>query len=601
MPIAERLEDRIVLFADIRENAQIKSVPGARWDNDVPPKGAWWFQLSYPACVQLRNTFGQELQVGPELSAWARDQRDHRILPCLELRTAEDAPDLAIFSALYPFQRAGAKFLATARFALLADEMGLGKTVQSISALEVMEKVFGAEAYPALVVCGNSMKFPWAEEFEKWAPDKKAVVIHGSADKRRKQILLLKEGVAQVGVINYEGLRGHTRLAGYPSVALSDGEKLDKELNEFEIRSVIADEAHKIQDPRSKQTRALWAVSANASARYALTGTPIEKEVTNLWALMRFVAPNEYPVKGKTARQGNGDGKATGFLGRYAQDELDVYGYPRISGLKAETREELFQILDPRMIRRLKATVQPQLPPKVYQTRYVEMIPKQKKAYEQMRKDMVAQLDEGVLVATNSLTKMTRLLQFASAYGEIVQEGVGEDGQPIEKLILTEPSPKVDAIEEIAEEIGNQQMIVFAESKQLINLAVARLEKVGTRVGKITGDVDPAARQPIVQSFKDGHIKILFMTLAAGGEGLSFPGVGITVFMQRAFRNLLNIQAEDRTHGIGRGIEGQSSLIIDLITIDSAERRVHEVRQEKADALEEIVRDKETLAAWLAK
>lgn len=614
MPLAELVGDKIMIFTEFREKELVKQVPGVRWDNDA---GAWWMRLSWAGCVQLRGVFGANLQVGDALANWAKADIANRIQPCMELRTAEDAPDLTIMSALYPFQRAGAKFLATARYALVADEMGLGKSVQSISALEVI----GDAAYPALVVCGNSMKHTWADEFQKWAPQRQTVVIDGSAVKRRKQLAQLIEGEAQVGIINYEGLRAHTRLAAYPSVTLTDAEKEEKELNAIDIKSVIADEAHRAQDPRSKQTRALWYVSANADQRYALTGTPVEKSPVDLWTLMRFVAPDEYPVKGKT------DNGPTGFLGRYAQGAMNVYGFQEIVGLKAETREELFKILDPRMIRRLKATVMPQLPPKTYQVRTVTMVPKQKKAYDGMREEMMAQLESGLLIASNPLVRMTRLLQFASCYGEMGEPvfEVKVDGKVVSThssleeaqvvagtmpgaevkdatpLLLTEPSCKVDGIEEIADEIGEQQALVFAESSQLIDLAHARILKTGRNVGKITGAVAVPDRQLAVQAFQARQSSMLFMTLGAGGEGLSFPGVGITVFLQRSFRNLLNLQAEDRTHGIGRGIDGQSSLIIDLITEGTAEGRVHEIRKEKAEQLEAVVRDAETLKAWLKK
>ena len=255
---------------------------------------------------------------------------------------------------------------------------------------------------------------------------------------------------------------------------------------------------------------------------------------------------------------------------------------------RSETKEELFRFLDPRMLRRTKAQVLPQLPPKTYSTRLVEMSAKQRKAYEQIRKEMMAQLEGGTLIAANPLTKLTRMLQFASCYGEINEA---------DQLLLTLPSCKVDALLEIVEEVGDETAVIFAESKQLIDLATAALMKEKYRVGTITGAVDAQTRAERVGQFNERRLQFLTVTLGAGGEGLSFPGCTTAVFLQRSFNFILNAQAEDRIHGLGRGSETAASQIIDIITRDSLEARVHAVYRENAENLEAIVRDEETLKA----
>lgn len=579
MPVAELVDGRIVLTSDYREREMIKLLSGAKWDTQAQ---TWWCPLSWASCIQLRGVFGDSLHVGPELAAWSSSVRATRVQPCMDLRTAEDAEltsEAARSLPLKPFQRAGVKFLATARQALIADQMGTGKTIQTIAALEEI----GETAFPALVVCPNSMKFSWQKEYAKWAPNRRVVVINGGKAARVKQIAALKDGTYDVGVINWEGLRGHTRLEGYGSLALTDADKEPKELNEVQFRTVVADECHKAKDPRSKQTRALWWISKNAENRFALTGTPVANSPEDIWAIMRFVSPEEWPTK-------------TRMVERYALQSWSMFGFLEIAGLKSETKDELFKILDPRMIRRTKEAVLTQLPAKTYVTREVEVTGKQRTAYEQIRKEMLADLEGGVLVTTNPLVRMTRLLQFASAYGKM--EG--------DQLVLTEPSCKVDALEEIVEELGDQQAIVFAESRQLIDLAAKRLIRakphgLGLSVGLITGDISPADRQRYVEDFIAGKHKVMLITLGAGGEGLSFPNCSTAIFLQRSFSSVKNLQAEDRIHGIGRGVEGVSSTIIDVVAVGTAEERVHQARIEKGEKLEEVVRDEETLRAWLAK
>ncbi len=568
MPLAEIQNERIVVGAEYREREMVKLIPGSRWDSEA---GTWSVPLSWAACCQLRGIFGARLEVGPALIAWSREDRVTRRDPCLALREAEDSEDLSFMTALRPFQRAGARFLSVARHALLADEMGLGKTIQAIAALEAI----GNDAYPALVVCPNSMKRTWADEFNRWAPGRDVVVVSGSAPTRKKAIALLGNGEADVAVINYEGLRAHTRLEGYGSMTLSVEEKRPKELNEAPIRTVIADESHRAKDPRAKQTRALWAISRDATYRFALTGTPIANSPEDMWSLMRFVAPTEFPTKTK-------------FIDRYAQQDFNVYGFMQVTGLVGENKDELFRIIDPRFMRRTKAAVLSQLPAKIYAVRYCEMVPKQKKAYEEMRKEQYAQLENGVLLATNPLTKMTRLLQFASAFGEL-------DG---EKLILTEPSCKIDALEEIVAELGAQQAVVFAQSKQLVNLGCARLLKAGYRVASITGDILEHDRAIAVRDFQERKLKVLLLTLGAGGEGLTLTAASTAVFLQRSWSHVQNVQAEDRIHRIG---QEDAVTIVDVITQGTAEERVHASGAYKAYMAEQVTRDADTLKRWLAK
>lgn len=583
MAVAELSNDRIVLTTEFREKEMVKTVPGVRWSSE---EQVWWLPLSWAGCVQLRGVFGAELAIGQALNAWAAEQLRTRINPCLALRVAADAPELAILSALRPYQRAGAAFLVAARQALIADEMGTGKTVQTISALEVI----GDAAYPALIVCPSSMKLTWEAEFHKWAPSRMPVVIAGTAAKRRSKIEELQLGAAQVGIINYEALRYHTRLDGYGSVTLSDDDRTPKELNQVPFKSVVADEAHRVKDPRAKQTRALWAIGRPAQQRYALTGTPVANTPEDIWTLMRFVSPEEYPAKTK-------------FIERYALQAYNVFGFMQVVGVKAETREELFKILDPRMIRRLKKAVLPQLPDKTYVTRTVELEAKQRKAYDMLRKEMMAELTGGTLMATNTLTQCTRLVQFASAYGELVDQGrTDAEGQTLLDLILTDPSCKVDALMEVIEELGEQQAVVFAESRQLIELAAKRLagkDGDGVRFGQITGSVSPLDRQEAVTAFQSHRLKLLLCTLGAGGEGLTLTAAATAIFLQRSFSMVKNVQAEDRIHRIGQ--EADAVTIVDLVAANTIEARIHAVRAEKGERLEEIVRDADTLKVWLSR
>jgi SNF2 family DNA or RNA helicase len=590
LPYAEIDGEKIVVSVEYRDRELIRQVPGVRWDTD---RQAWTLPIAWGPCVQLRGVFGSDLKIGSALSCWSQQERAARINPCLDLRAAEDGDAMTVAAnpGLYPFQRAGVDFMATAKRALNSDSMGLGKSVQTIRTLEKI----GDGAYPALIVCPASMKFTWEVEFSRWASHRQVVVVDGTAAKRRKAIATAD---AEVVIINWESLRAHTRVCAYGSMTLTDSERQEKELNEVGWKTIVADEAHRAKDPHAKQTRALWYLGDRSEHVFALTGTPVANSPEDVWALMRFVSPTEYPVK-------------SAWLERYAIQDWTPHGFREVIGLKAETREELFKILDPRFIRRTKEAVLPQLPEKTYARRTVDLGKKQREAYDQMREHMLAELEGGVLLATSPLTKLTRLLQFASAFGDLEEEQVtcpdcagggcarcSHLGYITKQhLLMTDPSCKVDALEEIASELGTQKAVVFTHSVQLARLCAARLEKLGYTHGSITGDIPAFTRQDAINRFQTGNLQFLVLTLGAGGEGITLTAAQTAIFLQRSFNLVQNKQAEDRIHRIGQ--EGNVT-IIDVIARDTLESHVHDVFQEKEDMLQELVRDEATLKAWLS-
>ena len=559
MPTIELHDNRIYVWSELHDRDRIKLVPGTLWDKDTQQ---WHAPLSWGSCLAFRGVFGQELQIGPQLREWATQWRHYVIEPALNLRPALEAPELMESEPrLFPFQRVGVRFLETVGTGLIADDMGSGKTIQlirTVARLREQNLIKGK----ILIVCPNSMKFTWEEEWLNWAPEFEVSVINGTATQRRKAIA----AEADVYVINWESLRLHTRLAGYGSIALTDKEKEEKELNEIDWDVVIADEGHRAKDPKSKQTRALWAVSEDANFRYAATGTPIESHPGELWSLMHFVSPENFPRKTK-------------YVERYCNKTFNVFGGMEIQGLRADTAQEFHGIVDPLVIRRPKDVILPQLPEKSETVRYIDFTGKQKKAYTQMRKDMLAEVDGGdIAVALNPLQQFIRLSQFASAYAELDDDG---------NVRLSAPSNKVDAFLDLLEEAAGEQVVAFAESKQLINLVGNQLEKQGTSHGYITGDVTPDQRAAAVRDFQEGRLRVMLCT-SAGAEGITLHSARILVFLQRFWSSIKNQQAADRVHRIGqdRGVE-----IITFATLGTVDEHRERVLVDKDQALQEILKD----------
>jgi SNF2 family DNA or RNA helicase len=586
----------IIVTAEWRLKELCKSLPGAAWD---AKSQIWRVPLSWASCLALRSTFKTELNIGPALTDWARKEVVERINPSNALRDLEILPDGEGDEDLFPHQRAGVKFLSTARRALLADEPGLGKTAQAIRSLKALHDR-GEAIFPALIVCPNTLKKNWEREFDKWWPGVDVQVVSGTATQRRNQF----EHPAQVYVINWESLRTHSRLAPYGSIALArcpdcgghdtrvtptKCEVHQRELNAIDFKAVIADEMHRSKDPKSKQSRALWAATGDADVRFALTGTPVANNVLDMWAILHWISPEEWPSKTK-------------WIDRMVNTMLNAFGGMMVLGVKPHMEEEFYAAINPRMRRMLKARVLPWLPEVVTERRDIEMSAKQAKAYKQMRENMIAMLekdDEGTsgdaVVAPNPLTQTLRLLQLASSYAEVVIDDAGQ-----EKIVLSDPSCKVDALMDDMKngDFGDDSVAVCAVSRQLIDLLSARLTKEGIEHGLITGAQDGDQRQQAIDDFQSGKTKWILFTAQAGGVGVTLTTARRLIMLQRPWSLVDYKQALDRVHRIGSEIH-DSVIITDYVTQDTIEERVIDALDTKADNFEQIVRDKAKLLDML--
>lgn len=563
MTTADVTADKITIATEFRDKELIRQVPGARWDADAR---LWTVPLSWTSCKMLRAVFGDRLEITQDLADWAWQEHSGRIEPAMARRA--EAMDPAHWNdERYGFQPSAVDFFEAATGAICADEMGTGKTRTTVLALEQL----GDKAYPALIVCPASVKRQWAREFAETAPGRTVQIIAGTAAKRRTQ---LASG-ADVIVMNYDLLRQHSKLQAYGSYAMSDTEKTAKELQEIEFATVVADEAHKIKDAKSKQSRALKAAAGDATYRYALTGTPIANRPDEIWSLLNFIAPREWPSK-------------TRFTDRYCLTSFNGFG-TEVLGIAPQTKEEFFEVIDTRFLRRPIDLVLPYLPQITHEVREVEMGPKQKKAYLAMEDSFIAEVEGGHVMATSPLTQATRLCQFASASVEIVGNG---------EVRMQGPSNKVDGLVDVLEDLEGEQVVVFAEHRQLIDLAAARLTEKGVSFGRITGAENEAQRDAALQAFKRGELRVMLLTLGAGGTGIDGLQVArVAVFLERSWSMVQNKQAEGRLRRGGQAAD--SVLVIDLVSPGTIEEYRMERLAMKDAALEEIVRDKATLASFL--
>jgi SNF2 family DNA or RNA helicase len=576
----------IRLEVEWRYKELCKSIPGSSWST---ADQTWRIPLSWSSCLALRSTFRDDLVINQDLNGWAMHELETRIAPANNLRDLEEFVDPEN-EDLFPHQRAGVKFLASAKRALLADEPGLGKTAQAIRALKELNKN-GEDVFPSLIVCPNTLKKNWAREFARWYPGVTTQVIKGTASQRKKQF----ETQADVYIINWESLRSHSRLAPYGSVALArctscggHDEKVSanrcevhiRELNEIDFKAVVADEIHRSKDPKSKQTRALWSATGDAQIRFALTGTPVANNVVDMWSILHWLSPEDWSSKTK-------------WIDRMVDTMLNAFGGMMVLGVKPHMEEEFQKTISHHMRRMLKARVLPWLPPVINERRDIEMSAKQKKAYDQMRDHMITQLESGeALSAPSVLTQTIRLLQFASSYAEIVVDE--RTGEP--RAVLASPSCKVDSLMDDIKsgDFGDDSVAVCAVSRQLIELLSAELTKNKIEHGLITGAQDEDERQQAIDDFQSGRIKWILFTAQAGGVGVTLTAARRLVMLQRPWSLVDHKQALDRVHRIGSEIH-DSVIITDYVTEGTIEERVLQVLETKADNFEQIVHDKAKL------
>lgn len=609
--------ERIILHDTLWNDKPLcQSIPGKYWSVKL---AAWTYPVSWPAYAVLWDTFGDRLKLGDKLSAWTWKRKDEldRSLSLRDVLSFDG--DLSYYftegndhdDRLYPFQIPGRDFLVTAREALLGDEMGSGKTFQTIAAIRLADSM--GEGYPALIVCPNTLKRNWEREIRQWLPEANPFVIHGAADKRRKQLAEAAESDNAVIIMNIESMRLHSRLvqfgstrlkrcvecdpeAGDPDLKMASCEMHKKELNEIPFKLCVIDEAHRVKEPNALQSRAIKAVFHGPTVRYrwALTGTPIANHPGDLWSILNTISPDNWPAK-------------SAFIDRYAVTEFNAFGGMSIRGLEPEHKDEFHALLAPHFRRMLKSQVLKSLPDKVFIRHDVEMTPKQAKAYKEIEKNLITVLDDGtVLVANGSLPGALRMLQFASAYCEVDQGETPEDPTTWTVKLTDNPkSPKIDEMMSIIEDtvtedergrIKRKPVVVAAEHRQLIDLASTRLTEAGIPFGRVTGAESPDEREANVRAFQAGKLDVMLFTYAAGGVGINLTRADTMIRLQRSWSMVANNQGVDRVHRIGSEVH-ESITIIDLVTAGSIEETQIQRLYEKAERMEEIVRDREKLEA----
>lgn len=437
---------------------------------------------------------------------------------------------------------------------LLGDDMGVGKTVTAIALDKRKRELLQTpHARHTLVVCPLSVIDVWERHFAEWNPE---LVVRAIDPKARNE--LFKRG-AHVYIVHWDALR------------------LMPELARKSWFHVIADEAHRAKNRKAQMTQALKRIPTEH--KLACTGTPADDKPQDLWSILNWLYPKKFSSYWR-------------FYNNHVDwDTHPKGGYRIVRGVT--NVQELHDQLKPFYIRRTKDQVLKELPDKIYSEIHVQLTPRQRKAYDQMKKDMLAWVGENEdkpIAAPVAIARLLRLQQFALSDIDIVEGWKqrrlrdGEkprdhpDGTPPYLGMtwtfgvtykMVEPSSKLDAVMQIVEDNPYESIVVFSQFKQVIRLLGQRLQRAGIDHGLYTGDTDKEIRDAIIRDFQHGRVRVFGGTIRAGGEGITLTRARTMVFTDRDWSPTKNRQAEDRIHRVGQKDAVQ---IIDIVANSTVDR-----------------------------
>ncbi len=420
------------------------------------------------------------------------------------------------------------KTLANYQFGgILADDMGLGKTIQVI-ALILAEADMGRQN---IVVSPTSLVYNWEREFNRFAPSLKIVVLTGMPQKRKE--LLETSTDANVFITTYDTLKRD----------IDNYEKIT-------FRYVIADEAQYMKNPQTQNATAIKELAADA--RFALTGTPIENSLSELWSIFDFVMPGYLYSSGKFMR---------------------FFESPIIKENDEQKASELRRQIAPFILRRLKKDVLSELPDKVETNLFAEMESEQRKMYTAHLLRARGELESSSQIQI--LSELTRLRQICCHPALFAEDYKGGSG----KLDL--------AMETIGSAIeSGHRVLLFSQFTSMLSIIMKQLEKKGITYFYLDGQTPSLERLNMAEKFNEGEREIFVISLKAGGTGLNLTGADVVIHYDPWWNPATMNQATDRAHRFGQDKIVQ---VINIVAKDSIEEKILELQNKKKDLIDSVI------------
>lgn len=445
---------------------------------------------------------------------------------------APPVPD--IHATLRPYQKEGYSWLhylyAQKIGCCLADDMGLGKTIQTIA---LLSSVLPKEKEPALIIMPKSLLYTWYSEFSKFAPQFKVAIYHGSSR--------LLDEVMQHDVI----------LSTYHT-ARNDIETLQEQ----HFSCVVLDESQHIKNIQSNISKAV--LKLKTDHRLALSGTPIENNIFEVYALFRFIVP--------------------GMFGSFASFRYR-FGDPVMLEHDKDALKAVQRMITPFLLRRVKDDVLKDLPPRSEQVLYVQMSPRHRSLYEERRKFFQKAITNQIIEEGLAPSRLSIL----QAFSELRQIASVPEEYSDRKVV----SPKVELLmESLAEAVENgHKALVFAQYLSAVSLIEEALDGLGISYGTISGATHN--RQAVIDDFQQrDRFQVLVLTLKTGGVGLTLTKADYVFIYDPWWNTAAEQQAIDRTHRIG---QERPVFSYKLIVKDTIEEKILQLQQEKKELIDSLI------------
>lgn len=464
--------------------------------------------------------------------AFERDAGFRRLIR--DFRTVEDSdfhvPD-SLAGVLRGYQKAGYRWLRTLdayRFGgILADDMGLGKTLQVLAYLLALKQE-GRANRPSLIVCPASLVLNWGAEAEKWTPELRVCLLGGTAAERKAQIQQAKN--FDLVVTSYDLLR-------------RDGEAHA----ENEYYACVLDEAQYIKNHQTKGARVVRDLCA--TVRLALTGTPIENRLSELWSIFDFLMP--------------------GYLYKYEEFRRRIETPVAKNGDK-EAAALLKKLIAPFILRRTKQEVLTELPPKTETVRVIPMGDAQRKLYMAYAWDVKKRVEESDSPSERMqiLAMLTRLRRLCCDPNLCVEDYEGGSCK-LEECVRM--------VVELTE--GGHAALVFSQFTSMLARIRAALAAAGIESFILQGDTPLKERAELVRRFNDGEVPVFLISLKAGGTGLNLTGADTVIHYDPWWNLAAQNQASDRCYRIGQTRKVQ---VYRLIAKDTIEENILKLQEKKS-------------------
>lgn len=429
---------------------------------------------------------------------------------------------------------------------ILADDMGLGKTLQVIAFLLARKQ---AGARPSLVITPTSLLYNWLEEIRRFAPSLEALAVAGTKAERAAQL----QALAGIDVI----------------VTTYDTLKRDMDLyQQQEFRYVFLDEAQHIKNPATQSARAVKRLPSLSC--FALTGTPIENTLTELWSIFDFLMP--------------------GYLGSQAKFK-QRFEIPIVRAEDKKAAVQLRQRVMPFILRRMKKDVLKELPDKVERKLIGEMTPQQTKVYRAYFMKSQRDFMREVSLASPGerrikiLAILTRLRQIACDPALFLESYHGGSG-------------KLDMLEELIEEAieGGHRLLIFSQFTTMLAHIAERLRRKGLAYFSLDGATPALTRMKLVREFNRGTVPIFLISLKAGGTGLNLTGADMVVHFDPWWNPAVEDQATDRAYRLGQRNNVQ---VFKLIMKGTVEEKIYELQEKKKSLIDQMIQPGENFLVKL--